>query len=263
MASVVRSSQLPSEAALSDALMVSRPTLREAIRILEAEGLVQRDHRTALLRPDAGTTSMSRPLRSALDILTRTERITMAEILDLRLTVEARAAERAAGVASKDDLTELAAALDRLREPDLTEQEWDDRALAFHVAMINASHNEAFLLIVIAAREAAEDILERAILSATRPEARTLAASARPADARWIKRQYKIYCDLYDAIRDGRCADATKHFWAWAKACGEFFEPLTPTSDREPGDPGRGANPRSPRARRATPRAGSPKVATE
>lgn len=243
VASVVRSSHLPSEAALSSALMVSRPTLREAIRILEAEGLVQRDHRTASLRPDAGTTSMSRPLRSALDILTRTERITMAEIVDLRVTVEARAAERAAEVATEEDAAELAEALGRLRDPGLTEQQWDERALAFHVAMVKASHNEAFLLIVIAAREAAADILERAILSATRPETRAAAPGPRSADEEWFEQQYDIYCELYDAITAGRADDARECVWSWAKACGGFFEPPTTGAGDTGSAPGAEASP--------------------
>ena len=133
---------------------------------METEGLVQRDRRTSALRADAGTAAMSRPLRSALDVLTRTERITMAEILDLRLTVEARAAERAAEVATAGELADLETALEAMRQPGLTGQEWDERALAFHVTMVSASHNEAFVLIMVAAREAAAGILERALREA-------------------------------------------------------------------------------------------------
>ena len=170
---VLRSSQLPTEAELSQALTVSRPTLREALRILEAEGLVRRDRRTSALRPDAGAAAMSRPLRSALHVLTRTERISLAEILDLRLTIEARAAERAAEVATPDDLSELLAALEAIREPGLSGQSWNERTFAFHATMVKAAHNEAFLLIVLATREATADILEGAAQSAMRFSAAT------------------------------------------------------------------------------------------
>ena len=235
VASVVRSSQLPSEATLSDAMMVSRPTLREAIRILEAEGLVQRDHRTASLRPDVEPSSLSRSLRSALDMLTRTERITLAEIVDLRLTVTARAAQRAAEVATEEDVDRLAGALEHLREPGLSEQEWDERGLAFQVAMINASHNQAFLLIAIAAREAAEDIIGRAVVTATRAESRPLGSTALPADTEWTDQQYRLYHELFQAIRERRSDDALQHFLNWAKSCSEFFEPLPPDGDRTAG----------------------------
>jgi DNA-binding FadR family transcriptional regulator len=228
VAAVMRSSPLPTEQELSNALMVSRPTLREALRIIEAEGLVQRDRRTSALRPDAGTAAMSRPLRSALDVLTRTERITMAEILDLRLTVESRAAERAAEVATAIEIEDLEKALEALGQPGLTGQQWDERALAFHVKMVDASHNEAFVLIVMAAREAAAGILERAV--------RDAAASGEVVDTRfdgnsgrvsneWLENQYQLHQDIFDAIRDRRPPDARDRLWQWSRSFPSFFHP--------------------------------------
>ncbi len=206
---VLRSSQLPTEAELSQALTVSRPTLREALRILEAEGLVRRDRRTSALRPDAGAAAMSRPLRSALHVLTRTERISLAEILDLRLTIEARAAERAAEVATPDDLSELLAALEAIREPGLSGQSWNERTFAFHATMVKAAHNEAFLLIVLATREATADILEGAAQSAMRFGAATGPSStSSPLDPQWLEDEYNICRAIYDAIREGRGTDA-------------------------------------------------------
>jgi GntR family transcriptional regulator, transcriptional repressor for pyruvate dehydrogenase complex len=212
---VLRSSQLPTEAQLSQALTVSRPTLREALRILEAEGLVQRDRRTSALRPDTGAAAMSRPLRSALHVLTRTERLSLAEILDLRLTIEARAAERAAEVATPDDLSDLLAALEAIREPRLSGQSWNERTFAFHATMVKAAHNEAFLLIVLATREATADILEGAAQSAVTSGA-TVATGATaggaqpgtPVDPKWLDDEYNVCREIYEAIHEGRGTDA-------------------------------------------------------
>ncbi len=234
IAAVLRSSQLPTEAELSQALTVSRPTLREALRILEAEGLVRRDRRTSALRPDAGAAAMSRPLRSALHVLTRTERISLAEILDLRLTIEARAAERAAEVATPGDLSELLATLEAIREPGLSGQSWNERTFAFHATMVKAAHNEAFLLIVLATREATADILEGAAQSAMRYSAPTGPSSpSSPLDPQWLEDEYNICRAIYDAIREGRGIDAREQIRSDAF---RFFQQLL--DDSEHGDEG-------------------------
>jgi GntR family transcriptional regulator, transcriptional repressor for pyruvate dehydrogenase complex len=218
--------QLPNETELSSALMVSRPTLREAIRIIEAEGLVQRDHRTAVLRPEVGAAAMSRPLKSALDILTRAERITLAEIADLRVTVEARAAEKAAIYATPGDLETLRSTLDLLRADRITPDEWDEPATIFHIAVVEASHNEAFTLIMLAAREAARDIVKRA--------GGYFGPEGEERDRAWFETQYSLHEDIYAAIRDGRGEDAGRAVWRWSESF-EWFDSAPIDSKLRPG----------------------------
>lgn len=227
---VKMATQFPGETALSRALTVSRPTLREALRILEAEGLVRRDSRTSAVRPDAGTESMSRPLKSALTVLTQIERITLAEIVDLRATIEGRAVERAAEVASPEDIERLAAALEAEREAGLTGGDWDQRLFEFHLEMVRASHNEAFLLVMLAAREAAADLLERAAQSALRSGSKRARSASAKRDQQvkreWVEAQYKDHLSLYEAIRDGRGIEARDRLWA---VFGRYYEPLLET----------------------------------
>jgi GntR family transcriptional regulator, transcriptional repressor for pyruvate dehydrogenase complex len=199
ISAVRQSEQLPPEADLAQALTISRPTLREALRILEAEGLLQRDRPTAALRPDAGVKAMSRPLRSALQVLSRTERITLAQVLDLRMTIEARAAEVAAEVATTEDVERLAGHAEAMREPGLSPSAWNDRALGFHVGLVQASHNEAFLLIMLAVREAAADILEMAARSAP---GSGQAPAADEIDPSWVAAEDVKRQAIIAAIRD-------------------------------------------------------------
>jgi GntR family transcriptional repressor for pyruvate dehydrogenase complex len=221
------STGLPSETHLSEAMTVSRPTLREALRILEAEGLVHRDYRTAALRPGADAAAMSRPLRSALDFLSRTDRITYAEIVDLQMTIEGRAAERAAGVATAEELETLGAALERMQEPGVTGEDWEERRLAFHLAMVTASHNEAFLLITLAAGQVVADILKRAADSVLRAKATGAMARQRaatnPLDPEWTKDQCALHARIHEAIRNGRGSDAREAVWGDTFG---FFGPL-------------------------------------
>jgi DNA-binding FadR family transcriptional regulator len=218
ISAVTQSTQLPPEADLALALTVSRPTLREALRILEAEGLVRRDRPTAALRPDADVKSMSRPLRSALQVLSRTDRITLGQMLDLRMTIEARAAEVAAKVAGPEDVDRLAKALEAIREPELSTSAWNERSLAFHIALVQASHNEAFLLIMLAVREAAAGILELAAQSAPRsaeaPTGQDSSHSPGPVDSVWAAAQDEKYQAIFEAIRDHRSGAARDHLLA-------------------------------------------------
>jgi GntR family transcriptional repressor for pyruvate dehydrogenase complex len=231
---VNRSIQLPAEASLSRAMTVSRPTLREALRILEAEGLVSRDSRTSALRPDARAPAMSRPLRSALTVLTRTERITLAEVVDLRATIEERAAYRAAEVATPADLQRLEAALAEVREAAAAGGDVDGASFLFHVELMRASHNEAFHLVMLAAREAAADLLEQAAARARgrRAGERDPADSPLPADD---SGQFTLQRDtlLFDAIREHRGADAGALLRSSMEV---FYSPLMEQPEVESGD---------------------------
>jgi DNA-binding FadR family transcriptional regulator len=97
----------PPELELSKQLNVSRPTIREAMRYLEAEGLLTRHPRTSGVRVDATPVALSRPLSEGFMMLSRAERISLADVVDLRITIEERAAELSAEVAEPRDLEVL------------------------------------------------------------------------------------------------------------------------------------------------------------
>jgi GntR family transcriptional regulator, transcriptional repressor for pyruvate dehydrogenase complex len=216
IAAVAQSTELPPEADLALALTVSRPTLREALRILETEGLLRRDRPTAALRADANVESMSRPLRSALHVLSRTDRITLGQVIDLRITIEARAAEVAATVARPEDVGRLAAAMAAMREPGLSTSVWNERSFAFHLAVVQASRNEAFLLIMLAVREAAAEILELAARSAPQPAGD---GTAPAVDSTWADNWLNSAQQAFEAIRDHRPETARQHLLAlWGGA---------------------------------------------
>jgi GntR family transcriptional regulator, transcriptional repressor for pyruvate dehydrogenase complex len=231
---VRNSSQLPPETSLSQALTVSRPTLREALRILEAEGLITRDTRTSAVRPDARAPAMSRPLKSALTVLNKTERISLADIMDLRAAIEERAARRAAEVATPEDLRLMKNALDEGRLAAETGEGYDEASYRFHVAMVMASHNEAFLLVMLAAREAAADLLEHAAQVARQRRG----GQADPPPSGLHERAVAshlvdVQTTIYDAIRAGRGDDAAAIVMA---AMHRLFAPLLTTTDDDPHD---------------------------
>jgi GntR family transcriptional regulator, transcriptional repressor for pyruvate dehydrogenase complex len=129
--------RLPTLGALAASLSVSPPTMREAIRRLEALGVVEMRHgsgtyvlegasRMVLSNPDPG------PLESE----------TVIALLDARILIEPRLAELAAGRGTDAEITELERLLgeagSRLRVEDSSLQELN---LGFHRAIAQLAGN--------------------------------------------------------------------------------------------------------------------------
>src|SRR5690606_8537975 len=95
--------QLPSERALSEALGVSRPTVREAIRSLQAMNIVETRHGAGTFVSSLSVEELLRPLQFALAL----SDFAMEHLFEVRLMLEPGAAELAAERASDDEIEEL------------------------------------------------------------------------------------------------------------------------------------------------------------
>ena len=136
---------LPSEAELALRFGVSRTVVREAIKGLEAKYMVRS-------RPRVGTVVLPRDewalldaevlgwVSEYLDVMRFAE-----EVLEARRAIEPAAAALACARASLSDLARIEQALDGMRQaggdPDL----FTRADLAFHEALLRASHNQVFL----------------------------------------------------------------------------------------------------------------------
>ncbi|GAA4696701.1 FadR/GntR family transcriptional regulator [Phytohabitans rumicis] len=100
--------RLPSNRALSERFLVATPTLREALRRLEATGAVEMRHGSGVyVRADLSRLIMINPNRLRLD------GAALLDLLEARELIEPHLAEAAARNASDAQLDELAANLDR------------------------------------------------------------------------------------------------------------------------------------------------------
>jgi GntR family transcriptional regulator, transcriptional repressor for pyruvate dehydrogenase complex len=100
--------RLPSNRALSERFLVATPTLREALRRLEATGAVEMRHGSGVyVRADLSRLIMVNPNRLRLDANA------ILELLEARELIEPHLAEAAARRATDAQLDELAASLDR------------------------------------------------------------------------------------------------------------------------------------------------------
>lgn len=100
--------RLPSNRALSERFLVATPTLREALRRLEATGAVEMRHGSGVyVRADLSRLIMANPNRLRLDATA------ILDLLEARELIEPHLAEAAARRATDAQLDELAASLDR------------------------------------------------------------------------------------------------------------------------------------------------------
>jgi GntR family transcriptional repressor for pyruvate dehydrogenase complex len=140
-----RGKRVPPEIELAELLGVSRNTVREAMRILEAEGWVQRSKRGTTVVPEEANL-LAQPLAN----LTRLEGIDAHQMFEVRIVIESEMAALAAVRATEADRERIRLALEQLDRD-------GDAFLAanfdFHRAIAVASGNLILMAILDAIKE--------------------------------------------------------------------------------------------------------------
>lgn len=126
--------KLPVESGLSEALGVSRNTVREAVRVLAHVGMLE-------TRQGDGT--YVRATRDAGETLKRVSRTQLTDQLEVRIMLEAEAARLAAQRRSEQDLRSMTTALDTRAKAENNLQDRIHYDAEFHHALVTASHNSA------------------------------------------------------------------------------------------------------------------------
>lgn len=150
-------SALPVERDLASSVRLSRGTVRDALRVLEIEGLVTtrpgRAGGSFVRRPDATT------LGRSFSVLMGGQGVRYRSLLEIREALEPGAAGLAATNRTDADLARLEEASARLREAVKDIPHFLQCNIDWHVAVFAASHNEIMKIIL--------DSLSRAVLRAT------------------------------------------------------------------------------------------------
>lgn len=182
--------RLPAERDLAAQLGVSRSSVREAVRILEAQGVVVSSTGKG---PDAGTVIAALPAQA----LTRVLRLhlalanfELAELVDARVTLERSSVRLAASQATDADLAELSATLESMDDPRLSRHRFNELDTHFHVALARASHNRLVSDVTVALRNSLRFHIQRSFAQVTDWE--TLRSGL-------VRDHYAIF----EAVRDG------------------------------------------------------------
>jgi len=148
--------RLPSERDLSEQFGVSRTVIREAVRTLAAQGLldVKTGSGTVVRHPtsEAAAESMSRLLATRPDWHNR------ARIIEVRRVLEVAIAGLAAERRTAEDVASMTALLDQAAERLEDPETFVQTDVAFHEALARATHNDLFLAILSSIAQALIDV---------------------------------------------------------------------------------------------------------
>ena len=133
--------RLPSERHLVTALGVSRTSVREALRGLEAMGIIEARVGSG---PDAGWTVAGRSpeaMGTLLRLHVALAEVSLSDLVEVRVQLERQAAEAAAIRRTDDDLRELRALVEATRDPRISQGDFNELDTEFHVRIAAASGN--------------------------------------------------------------------------------------------------------------------------
>jgi DNA-binding FadR family transcriptional regulator len=202
--------RLPTEREMAQQFGVSRVTVRDALRALEANGLVRvkvggqggpyvAEPDIALLSDSIGTHLQLRGT-------------TFAELAEARQVLETTAAELAAERATVEDLEALKAAIQGPIQPPLTDSATS--SLDFHTSLVVAAHNQALLAMFRATRALIQQAFDT--LHAQQPD--------------MIEAARQTHTQLYAAIaaRDATSAAALMrtHLEEFAARAARYYEAM-------------------------------------
>jgi DNA-binding FadR family transcriptional regulator len=212
---------LPSEAKLIEIFEVSRPTIREAIRILEFENLI------SISRGARGGARVQAPsvdfVARAMGVALQSRGATLGDIYAARSMIEPLAARLAAQTRPKEAATALSARITIEREALNKTVVIAGYAAVFHRTLMEQCGNQTFALMGIALH----DLVSKHQTFAHRSHSPENPAVTLKRSKAGVRSQER----LIELIASGCGEDAEQHWQAHMAKAGEFFlEGLAQTS---------------------------------
>jgi len=195
---------LPHEASLMEHFSVSRPTLREAVRVLEAERLVEvrRGSRAGARICVPGPEVVARPASLLLELAGAT----VADVYVAREAIEPAAARLLAETGSDEAIDELERLVDETIPAAFAEGTFGQAAAELHLRMVQLAGNASLALIAGMLHE----IYERHTMNVTRESMQRDAADYEDNYKLFVRSQRKF-------IRILRARDGDAAFTHWQK----------------------------------------------
>ncbi|WP_439674454.1 FadR/GntR family transcriptional regulator [Embleya sp. MST-111070] len=155
--------KLPGERALAAALGVSRPSVREAMRVLEAMGVLVANPGSG---PEAGAIlagSAGPALTGVLGLHLGLANFAVDDVVETRLLIESWAVEGAARHAGEADLDRLRAIVAAMDDPDLSPERFNELDTEFHTTIAELSGNALVTTFMRALRDTVRRHQRRAV----------------------------------------------------------------------------------------------------
>ena len=203
---------LPTERELTASFKVGRSSVREGLRMLESNGVIE---------PQANGTfvvaELQTPLNRSLALLLTLEEANLRELYELRRMLEGEAAALAAARRSDADIATMAEAIEQMAVGLGDRDAYAMADVQFHVAVTAATGNR----FALHAMNAIRDLLERALEqvygipgSAARSleQHRQILAAIEASDAEAARRHMRTHLsrverEIHDAVTTSRLAD--------------------------------------------------------
>lgn len=157
---LVPGDRLPSEKDLTEQFGVSRTTVRDALRVLESQGLIE-------IKVGAGGGAFvlepsSEPVSQALTDMLRLQGVPIDELVEARLVVEMSIIKFAADRATAEDIEAMRIAVAQARAArDAGDPRFTPHSVNFHLALARAAKNSVLLFTVSSLRNPFYDTLEK------------------------------------------------------------------------------------------------------
>jgi GntR family transcriptional regulator, transcriptional repressor for pyruvate dehydrogenase complex len=155
--------RMPSEMQISADLKISRGIVREAFRSLRVAGILEVG---AGRSPKVGALNnalLTHVMRHALS----TRQVSPEQVLDLRCSIEVRAAELAAEMCTESDVAALRAAVAGMKRSLKNPDRWVEHDIRFHEIISGATGNPLYQLLVGTLRECMETSIRAGLESRT------------------------------------------------------------------------------------------------
>lgn len=154
--------RLPAERELAAQFGVSRTTVREALRHLQAQGLLAARGRTSPMQAADPEATLLR-FREALSHLVQLRNVALSELLELRLAIETAALVRAAQAPVAEHVAAAHAALEVMDSARVSQAAFYEADVSFHASLVAASGNEALRLVMLAVKDSMRLYLDQAL----------------------------------------------------------------------------------------------------
>ena len=139
---------LPTERQLTQEYRVGRSSVREALRMLESQGLIESQGSGMF-----AVAAFRNPLNQSFSLLLSLDLSNMRELYEIRTLLEGELAALAAERRSDEDLGRMLTALQAMRDGLESESRYIDADLRFHLAIADATQNRFALHMMQALRE--------------------------------------------------------------------------------------------------------------